>query len=307
METSLIERIRDLLDECYGRKEWEQGRPILDELIYTILSQNTSAANCDQAFRELTNRFGTWEAVMGARIEDIADAIRGGGLANRKAPRIRRILQEVFERQGNLDLDWIATAPDSEAIDYLLAFDGVGRKTAACVLMFSLGRPVLPVDTHVHRVAMRLGLIGKCSADDAHDLLRAMITTEHPEPVEGRIYSFHMNMVAHGRQVCHARGPECPKCVLKRECNDMTDEIHGQGEDLVVVFRAPDEFTANIVRGLLVGEDIPVVLESRQVAMYDGALTMGEGYWGDVVVPEQYAARSRELIDAYRDSAELES
>jgi endonuclease-3 len=211
VETSPIERICDLLDECYGSKEWADGRPILDELIYTILSQNTSAANCDQAFRQLTSRFGTWEAVMGARIEDIANAIRSGGLANRKAPRIRRILQEVFQRQGNLDLDWIATAPDCEAINYLLAFDGVGRKTAACVLMFSLGRPVLPVDTHVHRVAMRLGLIGKCSADDAHDLLQAIVAPD-------LIYSFHVNMVAHGRMVCHARGPECPECALNQEC-----------------------------------------------------------------------------------------
>jgi len=211
VETSLIERICDLLDECYGRKEWTDGRPILDELIYTILSQNTSAANCDRAFGELTRRFGTWDAVMGARVEDIADAIRSGGLANRKAPRIRRILQQIYERQGSLDLDWIATAPSAEAIDYMLAFDGVGRKTAACVLMFSLGRPVLPVDTHVHRVAMRLGLIGKCSADEAHDLLQAVVPPE-------RIYSFHINMVAHGRQICHARGPECQICVLRGLC-----------------------------------------------------------------------------------------
>ncbi len=145
-------------------------------------------------------------------MEEIADAIRPGGLANRKAPRIRRILQQIYERQGSLELDWIADAPSADAIDYLLAFDGVGRKTAACVLMFSLGRPVLPVDTHVHRVAMRLGLIGKCSADEAHDLLGAMVPPE-------RVYSFHMNMVAHGRQVCHARRPECPRCVLRGLCD----------------------------------------------------------------------------------------
>jgi len=223
VETSRIERVCDRLDERYGRKEWESGRPILDELIYTILSQNTSAGNCDQAFRALTERFGAWEDVMRAPVEDIADAIRAGGLANRKAPRIKRILQQVFERQGSLDLDWLADAPDAEAIDYLLAFDGVGRKTAACVLMFALGRPVLPVDTHVHRVATRLGLIGKCSADAAHDLLGEMLPAD-------RVYSFHVNMVAHGRRVCHARGPEChpepvechPEpvegCVLKGEC-----------------------------------------------------------------------------------------
>lgn len=209
---SWIERICDGLDGCYGRREWERGKPVLDELIYTILSQNTSAKNCDEAFRELSERFPTWADVMAARTEDIAEAIRTGGLANRKAPRIKLILERVFERQGNLDLEWIADAPESEALGYLLEFDGVGRKTAACVLMFGLGRPVLPVDTHVHRVAMRLGLIGSVSADAAHDLLSEIVPRD-------RVYSFHVNMVAHGRRVCHARGPECPKCVLREECD----------------------------------------------------------------------------------------
>jgi endonuclease-3 len=187
-------------------------RPVLDELIYTILSQNTSAKNCNEAFRGLSERFPAWEAVMGAPVEEIAAAIRVGGLANRKAPRIKQILEEIFERQGNLDLEWIANTPDREAIDYLLGFDGVGRKTAACVLMFGLGRPVLAVDTHVHRVAMRLGLIGKVSADAAHDLLGEIVPRD-------RVYSFHVNMVTHGRQVCHARGPECPKCAIKDSCD----------------------------------------------------------------------------------------
>jgi len=212
VEMSRIERICDGLDECYGRREWERGKPVLDELIYTILSQNTSAKNCDEAFRELSERFPTWADVMTARTEDLVAAIRTGGLANRKAPRIKQILEHVFERQGNLDLEWIADAPDSEAIDYLLGFDGVGRKTAACVLMFGLGRPVLPVDTHVHRVAMRLGLIGRVSADAAHDLLQEIVPRD-------RVYSFHVNMVAHGRRVCHARGPECPCCGLKDLCD----------------------------------------------------------------------------------------
>ncbi len=206
-----IERICDRLDACYGRREWTEGRLVLDELVYTILSQNTSAGNCEEAFRELTERFRTWEAVMAAPVEEISSAIKCGGLANIKAPRIRRILEQIDERQGSLDLQWIADTPDQEAIDFLLGFDGVGRKTAACVLMFSLGRPVLPVDTHVHRVAMRLGIIGNVSADAAHDLLQEMVKPE-------RVYSFHVNMVTHGRQVCHARGPECPKCCIKELC-----------------------------------------------------------------------------------------
>lgn len=227
VETSRIGRICDGLDECYGRAEWAYTRPVLDELIYTILSQNTTAKNCDQAFETLTRRFPTWHDVMGARVADVATAIAVGGLANRKAPRIQRILSEIFERQGNLDLEWIADTPDAEAIDYLLGFHGVGRKTAACVLMFGLGRPVLAVDTHVHRVAMRLGLIGKVSADAAHDLLQAML--EHPEPVEGepvegRVYSFHIGMVTHGRRVCHARGPQCNKCAINKECDFFVEQ-----------------------------------------------------------------------------------
>lgn len=206
-----IERICDRLDACYGRREWTEGRLVLDELVYTILSQNTSAGNCEEAFRKLTERFRTWEAVMAAPVEEISSAIKCGGLANIKAPRIRRILEQIDQRQGSLDLQWIADTPDQEANDFLLGFDGVGRKTAACVLMFSLGRPVLPVDTHVHRVAMRLGIIGNVSADAAHDLLQEMVKPE-------RVYSFHVNMVTHGGQVCHARGPECPKCCIKELC-----------------------------------------------------------------------------------------
>lgn len=209
---SVITTVCDLLDEYHGEKQWSNGRPILDELIYTILSQNTSAANSDRAYESLVNRFETWQAVAGSPVEDIASAIKSGGLANIKAPRIKNILLQIGERQhGDTNLDWLAELTDKEAVDYLLGFEGVGRKTAACVLMFSLGRPALPVDTHVHRVAMRLGLIEKVSADAAHDLLAQIVLAE-------RVYSFHINMVAHGRQVCHARGPKCSQCVLDRIC-----------------------------------------------------------------------------------------
>lgn len=135
-----------------------------------------------------------------------------GGLANRKAPRIIGILRQIYGRQGNLDLEWLRDVSDSEAIDYLMAFDGVGRKTAACVLMFAMGRPVLPVDTHVHRVAMRLGIIGKMSAEQAHDALAELVPPE-------RVYSFHVNMVAHGREICHAQRPKCEICPLRGECD----------------------------------------------------------------------------------------
>ena len=206
-----ITRVCEALNRCYGRQEWTGREPVLDQLVLTILTQNTTAKNSDQAFACLRERFPVWKDVMLARWEDIADAIKVGGLANRKAPRIKKILEEIYERQGNLDLEWIADTPDEEAMDYLMAFDGVGRKTAACVLMFALCRPVMPVDTHVHRVATRLGLIDKVSADKAHDLLQKQTPPE-------RIYSLHVGLVLHGRQVCHAIRPECNRCILDKEC-----------------------------------------------------------------------------------------
>lgn len=211
-EMSKIARVCELLDQHYGRPEWGGRKNVLDELILTILSQNTTTANAMRAFACLHNRFAAWEDVRLAPTDKIAEAIKVGGLANRKAPRIKKILEEIHARQGTLDLEWLAEKPDSEAIDYLTAFEGVGRKTAACTLMFALGRPVLPVDTHVHRVAERLGLIPKVDTDTAHDLLQAMLPPE-------RVYSFHINMIRHGREICHARSPKCAICPLKNECD----------------------------------------------------------------------------------------
>lgn len=212
---SKLARVSDALDREYGRQKWTDREPVLDELIGTILSQNTTSANSRKAFARLRERFPTWESAMRAPTEEIADAIRPGGLANRKAPRIKAILSQVYDRQANLDIDWVADLPNAEAMEYLMEFDGVGRKTAACVLMFGLGRPVLPVDTHVHRVSTRLGLIGRVSAEKAHDILGSMVPAE-------RVYSFHVNMVTHGRRVCHARSPECERCIIREECDYFT-------------------------------------------------------------------------------------
>ncbi len=187
-------------------------------MILTILSQNTNAANYNESFARLRGLWPSWERLKDAPCEEIAEAIRPGGLANLKAPRIKRILIDIHRRQGTLDLEWLAGVPLSEALDYLMGFQGVGRKTAACVMMFALNAPVMPVDTHVHRISTRLGLIGKMSADDAHDALLKIIPPED-------IYSLHVNMVAHGRQVCRAARPRCEICVLKEECA----EAKGQG------------------------------------------------------------------------------
>lgn len=189
----------------------------------TILSQNTSAANYTRAFTSLQERFDGWEAVRIADLSEIEEAIRPGGLAKIKAPRIRQALNDILERTGGLSLDFLAGMPDQEARDYLMQFDGVGVKTASCVLMFSLGRPVLPVDTHVHRLAKRLGLIqGRVSAEAAHHVLQAMVPDE-------LVYSFHVNLVTHGRRVCKAQNPACDACVLLELCGFGQSLLAGGG------------------------------------------------------------------------------
>jgi len=211
-------RVCKALDERYGKKRWDGYEPILDCLVWTVLSQNTSASNCNEAFARLRERFCSWQEVKDAAWQDIADAIRPGGLANLKAPRIKNILEQVKRDTGKLDLDWIADLPAQQARDYLEGFDGVGRKTAACVLMFGLGKPVMPVDTHVHRISKRLGLIGDVAPDAAHDILQRIVPPE-------RIYSCHVNMVVHGREVCGAARPRCEECNLTIECDYFAERF----------------------------------------------------------------------------------
>lgn len=207
-----IARILELLEAEYGRPEWSEGEPPLEELILTILSQNTATVNTRRAYASLRERFPDWETVRDADIDDIANAIRVGGLADIKAGRIKEILQRIYEEQGKLDLDWCRSVDSAKIREYLLRFPGVGEKTAACVLLFSLGRPILPVDTHVYRVSRRLGLIGpKVSVEESHRVLQELVP-------EDRIYEFHVNVIRHGRQVCKAPKPDCLKCVIKGEC-----------------------------------------------------------------------------------------
>ena len=180
---------------------------------FSSLSQATSDLNSGRAFDSLRRAFPTWEAVADARLEAVIDAIHAGGLARQKAPRIQRMLQEVHAREGAWSLDRLHDLSNEEAVAYLREFEGVGPKTAACVMMFSLGRPVLPVDTHVHRVSMRLGLIPKtASADRAHALLQALIPPHET-------YAFHVRFIRHGRRICHAQRPNCPECPLNEVCD----------------------------------------------------------------------------------------
>jgi endonuclease III len=221
-----IERICSLLDLAYGKKDFNPHNPPLDELILTILSQNTSADNCRKAYESLRERFSTWDRVRKADVHGIADAIRSGGLAEIKSARIKSILQQMYEAQGSLDLTFLEKMQTEEARDYLLKFDGVGPKTAACVLLFSLGRPVFPVDTHVHRIAGRLGIIDpKVSAEQAHTILEDMVLAycarrnASEEETTDTVYSLHINMIAHGRRVCLARKPRCGVCSLRGDCD----------------------------------------------------------------------------------------
>lgn len=187
-------------------------RPILDELIATVLSQHTSDANSGRAFATLRERFPSWSAVADATDEAVAAAIRSGGMAVQKAPRIRHILATVQAREGDVDLARLETLDDESVREYLTSLPGVGPKTAACVLLFSMGRPAFPVDTHVHRVAGRLGWVPLgAGAARAQELLEELVS-------EGIRYPLHLALVAHGRQVCRPRAPRCEECVLRAGC-----------------------------------------------------------------------------------------
>lgn len=178
------------------------------ELVLTILSQNTSDTNRDVAYAGLRAAFADWEAVRDAPAAALEEAIRPGGLAPTKAPRIQAVLREL----GEIDLDWLRDAPREEALAYLTGLPGVGRKTAACVMIFSFGRPEIPVDTHVHRVGGRLGLFRThASFDEAHD---EMLAVTPPEDA----YELHVNLIAHGRTLCRPARPRCPECALRRMC-----------------------------------------------------------------------------------------
>jgi endonuclease-3 len=184
----------------------------LDELILTVLSQHTSDINAERAFASLRERFPGWDDVVHADPERVADAIRSGGLANTKAPRIQAILREVHEREGGYDLGTLASMPDARATEYLATLPGVGPKTAAVVLAFALGRDAFPVDTHVHRTSTRLGWIPpKTNAERAHVLLAELIPSELRVPM-------HVGLIRLGREICRAGRPRCEDCPVFDLC-----------------------------------------------------------------------------------------
>jgi endonuclease-3 len=205
--------IHHQLIDFYGEPTWRNPLPALDELISTILSQNTNDTNRDRAFTSLLQRFPGWEAVRDADEREVIEAIRPAGLANQKGPRIQAVLREITAERGSLDLSFLNDLTTEEAHAWLVKFKGVGPKTAAIVLQFSLGKPAFPVDTHIHRVTGRLGLRPlRMSADQSHTHLAALLPPE-------TYYAAHLNFIRLGREVCQARHPNCPACPVNKLCD----------------------------------------------------------------------------------------
>lgn len=205
--------INEILTGYYGEPMRPNGRTDpLSELVAVILSQHTSDVNSERAFNSLRARFPSWAAVRAAPMAEVADAIRGGGLAMIKALRIQRVLDQIYAARGELSLDFLADLSLDDGRAFLRTLDGVGPKSAACVLLFSLDQPAIPVDTHVHRVAGRLGLIPpRTTADAAHEQLERMVP-----PAD--VYRFHVGLIQHGRAVCKAQRPRCAECPVNALC-----------------------------------------------------------------------------------------
>ncbi len=199
--------------EKYGEPSWRPALSSIDELVSTILSQNTNDINRDRAFNSLKRRFNTWEEVRDAEADQVIEAIRVAGLANQKGPRIQNILRQITEERSSLDLEFLKGFSDQEALSWLMKFKGVGPKTASIVLLFSLGKDAFPVDTHIHRVTGRIGLRPeKMNNEQAHPHLAELFPPQtHP--------AVHMNLIRLGREVCHPRNPACEMCVLQDLCD----------------------------------------------------------------------------------------
>ncbi len=217
-------QIAQILVDTYGYPTWRSQLAPVDELVSTILSQSTTDTNRDMAFDSLKARFPSWEEVRDAPLSEVIAAIRSAGLSNQKGPRIQAALRTITLERGEITLDFLAEMPIHEAKSWLMQIDGIGPKTAAIILLFAFGKPAFPVDTHVHRVTQRLGLIGaKTSAERAHDELEAIIPPED-------YYPAHLNLIRHGREICHARRPRCEICPLTALC-DYYHNVTFDGDD----------------------------------------------------------------------------
>jgi len=206
-------QVHEKLLEVFGDPLWRNPLPAIDELVSTILSQNTNDVNRDRAFNALRARFSKWEQVRDAKTGDVIAAIRPAGLANQKGPRIQQVLRAITQERGSLDLDFLSDLSTEEARAWLMKFNGVGPKTAAIVLCFSLNKSAFPVDTHIYRVCGRIGLRPeKMTVEQAHPHLEALFPPE-------TYYAAHLNIIRLGREVCIARKPNCPKCPVIKLCD----------------------------------------------------------------------------------------
>jgi endonuclease III len=206
-------KIHETLLEKFGEPIWRNPLPAIDELVSTILSQNTNDINRDRAFDALREKFATWEAVRDAKEADVINAIKPAGLANQKGPRIQQVLKEITKERGSLNLDFLKEMTTEDARNWLTKFNGVGPKTAAIVLCFSLDMPAFPVDTHVYRVSGRIGLRPeKMNVEQAHPHLESVFPPE-------TYYAAHLNLIRLGREVCNARKPLCPSCPINNLCD----------------------------------------------------------------------------------------
>ena len=233
----LVRYVLDELGGYYGRPVWQRRLDPTSELILTILTQNSADTNAEVAFEALRQRYPSdgvvqahnpgagwggvglpngrapnWAAVEGAPLPELIDTIRPGGLANQKAPRIQSTLRQVREERGDYSLEFLGELTALEARDWLTRIDGIGKKTASVLLLFSFGLPLMPVDRHVDRVAHRVGLVGpKVTADESHDLFLGMLEPD-------QMYEAHVNLIQHGRKLCHAQRPECGRCPIRERC-----------------------------------------------------------------------------------------
>jgi endonuclease-3 len=210
------------LERMYGKREWQCWGKGIDVLVETVLSQNTSNANSEAGFRQLRRRFKSWKQVAEAPVAEVERHIRVSGLSRVKAPRIQSMLRKVKADFGKYDLEAMKGWDVQRAYEYLVGFEGIGPKTAYCVLMFAFGMEVFPVDTHVRRIAGRLGIVGEeATAEEACEVMTPMI-----RPADR--YAMHVLMIEHGRTTCRARGPKCGECGLLELCPFGQERLKGK-------------------------------------------------------------------------------
>jgi len=207
------QKIYKILESVFGIPEWREPLSAVDELVSTILSQNTNDTNRDRAYNTLRELFPTWESVRDAPVDQVIDAVRVAGLANQKGPRIQSILRQISTERGEISLEFLRNFEKEKAIAWLMKHKGVGPKTAAIVLQFSLGIPAFPVDTHIYRVSGRTGIRQqKLTVERTHSWMEQLFNPE-------QYGSGHLNIIKLGREICHARKPECPICPINHLCD----------------------------------------------------------------------------------------